>query len=97
MKSPIIGTCTLELYLAGVTSLKEKRSILKSLLARLHNTFNLSAAEIDANDRWQSAVIAIAVVSNETAHANDIIHTAIRWIERHFPDVEISQQTIEIL
>jgi uncharacterized protein len=61
MKSPIIGTCTLELYLAGVTSLKEKRSILKSLLARLHNTFNLSAAEIDANDRWQSAVIAIAV------------------------------------
>ena len=93
----IVGLCTLELHLPGVASLKEKRRILKSLLARLHNTFNVSAAEVDHHDVWQSAAISIATVSNSGAHANQVIQKVIGWIETHFPDLLIVKQDIEIL
>ncbi len=64
----IIGTCLIELHLEGNESLKGKRSVLKPLLARLHKEFNVSAAEIDHQDRWQAASIALACVANDTAH-----------------------------
>lgn len=56
----VIGVCTIELHLPGIGSLKQKRSILKPLLARLHNTFNISAAEIERKDSWQSTITAVA-------------------------------------
>ena len=93
----IVGICTLELHLPGVGSLKEKRSILKSMLARLHNTFNVSAAEVDHHDMWRSAAIGIASVSNSTAHANRVIQQVIDWVETHYPDAYITDQDIEIL
>ena len=91
-----VGTCTIELYLPGVASLKEKRGILKSMLARLHNTYNVSAAEVDHHDVWQSAAIAVAAISNSTSHAQQIVSKIPDWIEANFPDVYIVKQTIEI-
>jgi uncharacterized protein YlxP (DUF503 family) len=93
----IVGLCTIELHLPGVGSLKEKRSILKPLLSRLHNTFNVSAAEVDHQDVWQSATIAVASVSNSTSHANQVISHVLAWIEANFPDTLIVHQEIEIL
>lgn len=93
----IVGLCTLELYMAGLTSLKEKRSILKSLLARVRNTFNVTAAEIDENDRWTFAVIAVATVSNSSRHAQEVVQKVTLWIESNFPEVEIVKQKTEIL
>lgn len=93
----IVGLCTIELYLPGIGSLKGKRSVIKSLLTRLRNTFNVSAAEVGHLDVWQSAAIAVAVVSNESAHASQTIDNVLRWIESNFPDVYISSQEIEIL
>lgn len=93
----LVGLCTFEFYLPGLTSLKDKRSILKSMLSRLHNTFNVSAAEIDENDRHQSAVIAVAVVSNSSRHAQQVLQSIESWIEEHFPDAEIVKRKIEIL
>ena len=93
----IIGACELQLYLPEVASLKAKRSVLKSLLARLRNKFNVATAEVDHNDVWQSAVIGIVTVSNSTVHANQMISLVIQWIEDNYPQVIISQQSIEIL
>lgn len=92
-----IGLCTLELYLAGVESLKEKRSILKPLLKRLHNTFNVATSEVDYQDVWESSVIAIVTVSTSTHHLDQSITTIIKWIEQHYPDAQIVNQEIEIL
>ena len=97
MAKAIIGLCTIEFHLPGVSSLKEKRRILKSMLAKLHNTFNISGAEVDYHDKWQSAVIAIAVVSNSTRHANQVVQNAVEWIESHYPDAIIVKQEIEVL
>lgn len=97
MPKIIIGLCTVEFEFPGVTSLKEKRSILKSLLTRLHNTFNISAAEIDYQDAVNSGVIAFTTVTNDTRFCNQTISTVLNWIEANYPDALIVNQEIEIL
>ncbi|MAS34207.1 MAG: hypothetical protein CL610_09375 [Anaerolineaceae bacterium] len=93
----IIGALELDLYLPEVRSLKEKRSVLKSLLARLRNTFNVAAAEVDKQDVWQSAVIGVATVTNSTRHADQIMNNAIHWIEDNYPQLMIVNHTSEII
>jgi uncharacterized protein YlxP (DUF503 family) len=61
----IIGVMTAHLSLQGVTSLKGKRSIVKSLIGRLKSRFNISISEVDHQDSKTIAVIGIAIVSNE--------------------------------
>jgi len=61
----IVGVITAHLSLQGVTSLKAKRSIVKSVIGRLKSRFNISIAEVDHQDSKTSAVIAAAIVSNE--------------------------------
>ena len=62
----IVGVLTAQLHMQGITSLKQKRSIVKSLIGRLKSRFNISIAEVDHQDNKTSAVVAIAVVSNDT-------------------------------
>ncbi len=97
MPKIIIGLCTIEFELPGVTNLKEKRSILKSLLARLHNKFNVATAEVDHHDLPQASVIAFTTVTTDTRHANQMISTILNWIENNYPDALIINQEIEIL
>lgn len=97
MPKIIIGLCTVEFDLPGVTSLKGKRSILKSMLTRMHNQFNVSAAEIDFNDVLNASVIAFTTVTNDTRHANQTISLILNWIEANYPDALIVNQEIEIL
>src|ERR1700712_2784254 len=97
MTKIIIGLCTVEFEHPGVTSTKEKRSILKSMLTRLHNQFNVSTAEIDFNDALNASVIAFTTVTNDSRHANHTISTILNWIEKNYPDAQIVNQEIEIL
>jgi uncharacterized protein YlxP (DUF503 family) len=61
----IVGVMTAQLYLHGVSSLKQKRSIVKSLVERLKSRFNISVSEVDHQDVYTSAIIGVAVVTNE--------------------------------
>lgn len=62
----IVGLMTANLSMQGITSLKGKRSIIKSLIGRLKSRFNISIAEVDRQDSKTSAVIALAIVSNDS-------------------------------
>jgi len=62
----IVGVLTAHLSMQGITSLKGKRSIIKSLIGRLKSRFNISIAEVDHQDSKTSAVIGISIVSNDT-------------------------------
>ncbi|HLV36176.1 MAG TPA: DUF503 domain-containing protein [Spirillospora sp.] len=93
----IIGTCELELHLPEANSLKGKRSVIKSMLSRMRNTFNVSAAEIDRQDVWQSAVIGIVTVTNSSIHADESLTHVINWIEGNYPWVIIVRETREII
>jgi len=93
----IIVAATIDLHLPGVRSLKEKRGILKSLIARLHKTFNIAIAEVELHDVWQSASLGVAIVSTSAGHGESVLETVLQWIERNRPDVEIMDHTQETL
>jgi uncharacterized protein YlxP (DUF503 family) len=92
-----IGILTLELQLPGCRSLKEKRSRLKPLIARLHREFNLSVAEIDRQDVWDEAIIGCAVISNDHQFADSSLHTVKHWLNQNWPDVLLLDDHIEII
>ncbi|HJZ47503.1 MAG TPA: DUF503 domain-containing protein [Roseiflexaceae bacterium] len=93
----IIGACTITLHLIGVHSLKEKRSIVKSMVARLRNQFNVSAAEVDGQDSHGRAVIGVACVSGSSDNARGQLEALVRWIEEERPDVPVIDYEIELL
>src|SRR3989475_1890417 len=72
---------TWELHLEGCRSLKEKRHVLKSLKDRLHNRFNVSAAETAHHDLWQRAELTVCVVSTDRGHAERVLREADRLVE----------------
>lgn len=92
-----IGVCHLTLRLPENGSLKGKRMVLKSIQQRLHNRFNVSVAEVEHNDSWQLAGVAVALVSNSTAHANEVLSKAVNYLEKLRLDVEIVEEDIEII
>jgi uncharacterized protein YlxP (DUF503 family) len=92
-----IGTLTVELYLPGCNSLKQKRSLLKPLLARLHRDFNISAAEIDHNDHHRAALIACVIVSNDGKHVQRVLEKIPNWIETNRPDLQVVDQQIMLM
>ena len=96
-KTMIIGICTIELHLPGVESLKDKRSIVKSLNSRLHREFNVSCTEVDLHDVWKSTVIGVAIISTAAGHAQGVLASVVRWIELNRPDVMIVDHSIEII
>ena len=93
----VIGACTIELDLPGLNSLKEKRSILKSLLARLHKEFNVSAAEVDLHDAWRSSTIGVVTVSTSAVHAQNLLNNLVSWIETYRPDLEVVDHYVEVI
>lgn len=93
----IIGSCRVTLYLPGVHSLKEKRSVVKSLLARLRHQFNVAAAEVDAQDNHQRAVLGIVSVSASADYLQGQLDAVLRWIEETRPDAPVLDYEIELL
>ncbi len=78
----IIGVMKVQLHLQGVASLKEKRGIVKSVIGRLKSRFNVSVSEVDHQDQKRSAVIGIALVSNETRFIDQQFDAIINFMQR---------------
>ncbi len=76
----IVGVITAHLSMQGVTSLKGKRSIVKSIIGRLKSRFNVSISEVDHQDSKTSAVIAMAIVSNEARFIDQQIDALINFM-----------------
>ncbi|MBN2305722.1 MAG: DUF503 domain-containing protein [Anaerolineae bacterium] len=93
----VIVAATIELNLPGVGSLKEKRGILKTLIARLHKRFNIAVAEVDLNDVWQSATLGVAIVSTGAGHAEARLESVLRWIEHNWPNLDVVDHTFEVI
>jgi uncharacterized protein YlxP (DUF503 family) len=78
----IVGVMIAQLHMQGITSLKEKRSIVKSVIGRLKAKFNISIAEVDHQDNRTSALIAIAIVSNDTRFIDRQFDTIINFMQK---------------
>lgn len=77
----IIGTMAVEISLSGTFSLKDKRQIVKSIIERLKNRYNISVAEVDRQDDIRWAVIGMACVSNTSEHVNRQLDNALSFME----------------
>jgi len=93
----VIGACTIKLYLPGNDSLKGKRSVLKSMMSRLRREFNVSVAEVDLHDIWQTAIIGVVCVSNRQDYAHGLLAQVVEWIESHRLDVQLVDYEMEML
>jgi uncharacterized protein YlxP (DUF503 family) len=92
-----VALLLMHLQFPGSDSLKAKRKRLKPLLVRLHKEFNVSAAELDMQDEWENAVIGCSLVSTEAGAAESQLHKVATWVERHWHDVDLIEDRIEIL
>ncbi|MFX4261925.1 DUF503 domain-containing protein [Pelotomaculum propionicicum] len=77
----IIGVLTLELHLGEANSLKDKRRIIKSLIDRIKNRFNVSVAEVGEQDLWQRSTVGISMVSCEQAHVHKVLASVVKFVE----------------
>jgi uncharacterized protein YlxP (DUF503 family) len=77
------------------TSLKGKRGIVKSVLARARNSFNVAAAEVDLQDMPGTAVIAFATVSESRMQARRLLERIEDWLVEERPDLELVAVEIE--
>jgi len=84
-----IGALRLVLQLPESHSLKDKRQVVRSLLARARNDFSVAAAEVGDTERWQTAELGFACVSNNATHAGEIIDAVIRFVEGTRPDLDV--------
>lgn len=78
-----VGVLELELRLHGCRSLKEKRSVVRSLIDRLRHTFGASVAEVDGQNEWQRAVIGAAIVSGDRLLVERFLNEMIDFAEAH--------------
>ena len=76
-----IATMTFRLYAPWVHSLKEKRMIVKSLVAKLQDRFHVSAAEIDEQDTHQIIVIGVAAIVPNNAVADSLMEEISKFVE----------------
>ena len=86
---------TFRLRASWVHSLKEKRTIVKSLVAKLQNRFHVSAAEIEAQDMHQIIVIGVAAIVPNNAFADSLMEEISAFVEAN-TEAEITDEEREI-
>ena len=96
MSAARVALGMMELHLPDVDSLKGKRHVLKGLKERVRARFEVSVAEVGHQDLWQRATLALAYVSSDARHANEVVSKAMDFIEDHIQGM-VLDTTVEIL
>ena len=77
----VVGAGTMDVVVGGSRSLKEKRSVVRRILGRTKNTFNVSIAEVGAYNDWKRCRIGFSVVGNERGFVNSKMDKIVNFIE----------------
>ena len=91
----IVGLLTVEMHVPGSRSLKDKRMVLRRVKDRLKK-FNVAVAEVEHQDLWQRAALAVVTVSTDQDHADRELAAAAEEIERVEPGL-VTRTEIEFL
>ncbi len=92
-----VGVSQITLHLPGCHSLKEKRQVLKSIMTRARQKYEVAIAEVDAQDQWQIAKLGVSCVSNNSQHIDQILGHVQRFIEETRPDILVTSSEVEII
>ena len=77
----IIGVLRIELHLPFALSLKDKRSVLKSVKDQLRGRFNIAVAEVDPNEKWQRASLGVSTVGSDRHYVEGCLRQVVGWVE----------------
>jgi uncharacterized protein YlxP (DUF503 family) len=91
----IAALVEVELHVPGVTSLKGKRAVVKSLLAALRQQLNVSAVEVDHQDLWQRTTLGVAVAAGSETGARTVAQQVEKIVYRE-PRVELTSINVDI-
>lgn len=91
----LIGTLEVRLILRQARTLKDKRQVVSSIKDKLHDRFNISVAEIEAQEMPQTAVLGIAMVSNEADHLRKALGEIVNALRSH-PVAELASYEIDV-
>jgi len=93
----VVGVLQLWLSLPASESLKDKRQVVRSVLARARNQFNVAAAEVDSLDQRQLATLGFSCVSNDGRHAEQILQKVLAFVENTRLEAEVTDYSLEII
>ena len=82
------GTLTMDLRIRGSGSLKAKRTVVKHLVESCRARFDVAAAEVGHEDRWQRSEVGFAAVANSAAHVEEVLDAVERYVWSH-PELEV--------
>jgi uncharacterized protein YlxP (DUF503 family) len=91
----LVALCRFDLRIPGVTSLKEKRHVVKTLTASIRSKFNVAVAEVDHHDLWQRTALGVSAVAGEGYHLKRVMQQVERHIDT-FPAVEVIDSTLTL-
>lgn len=92
----IIALLTLELFLPGAASLKDKRAVVRPLLERIRRDWNAAATETDHHETWQRAGLAVVTVNTEAGRGEESLRGILRLVEAN-PAVEVLASAVQVL
>ena len=92
----IVGAAVVELHVHGSQSLKQKRGVVRSIVQRVRNHFNVSVAEIGGHDTWQRVVLGFAATGNDHRYVRGLLDRALVFVEDlHL--AEVTGSDVELL
>lgn len=91
----VVGICKIKLRASWVQSLKEKRMVVKSIIGKVNNKFNVSIAEIENMDIHKSIVLGLSIVTNSQSVADAMMDEIIDFVESA-SDAEVLDVDVEI-
>jgi len=77
----IVGAALIELHVHGSHSLKEKRGVVRSMVQRIRNRFNVAAAEVGGQDTWQRAVVGVTTVGHDARTVRGVLEKVVAFAE----------------
>lgn len=92
----VIGSLRVTIHVPESQSLKDKRQVVRSMVSRLRNTFNVAVAEVGDQDVWQVATLGIACVSADSRHADEMCQKVLSHLENE-ADALITRSDFELL
>lgn len=77
----LVGTLCVQVHIPGATSLKDKRRIVKGMITKVQNRFNVSIAELDNEDLWRRATIGVAMIGDSQEHIERQLQFVLNFLD----------------
>lgn len=92
-----VGICKIRLRMPENGSLKDKRHVVKSIIGRVKNRFDVAVAEVEDNDDRRFAAIGVSCISNDRRHANEILSKVAGFVAGAGFEAEVLGYSTEII